>query len=30
MKCYLYGFKNDNAAEIKKHYLDFHNVDPNN
>ena len=30
MKCYLCGFKNDNAAEVKKHYLDFHNVDPNN
>ena len=30
MKCYLCGFKNDNAAEVKKHYLDFHKVDPNN
>ena len=30
MKCYLCGFKNDNAAEVKKHYIDFHKVDPNN
>ena len=30
MKCYLCGFKNDNVAEVKKHYLDFHKVDPNN
>ena len=30
MKFYLCGFKNDNVAEVRKHYLDFHNVDPNN
>ena len=30
MKCYLRRFKNDNAVEVKKPYLDFHNVDPNN
>ena len=30
MKCYLCGFKNDNAAKVKKHYIDFHKVDLNN
>ena len=30
MKCNLCGFKNDNVAEVKKHYLDFHKVDLNN
>ena len=30
MKCYLRRFKKDNAEKVKKSYLDFHNVDPNN
>ena len=30
MKCYLCAFKNDNAAVVKKHYIDFHKADTNN
>ena len=30
MRCYLCEFKNDNAAQVKKHYIDFNKVVPNN
>ena len=30
MKCLLCDFKNDNTTEVKKHYLNFHQVDREN
>ena len=30
MKSLLYDFKSNETNEVKNHYLNFHNVDPNN
>ena len=30
MKCLLCDFKSNETNEVKNHYLNFHNVDPNN
>ena len=30
MKCLLYNFQSNESGEVKKHCLDFHNVDQNN
>ena len=30
MKCFLWDFKSNDLENVRKHYLDFHNVDRNN
>ena len=30
MKCLLYDFKSNETDEVISHYLNFHNIDPNN